>query len=196
MLGFPETDGPSISFPKTAIIDNLTLDGTIRGAQTFPESSRSTPYPAIECLLAKLSTSLKCRDFSAKIEGLSPFDGMEFRISAWVATTMMIQLADEQTSRRQGSLTWPLHHGELPDMAKSKILVVEDESSLVGVLSYNLQREGYEVVVAKEGREALRKAQMILPDLILLDLMLPGISGLEICRELRASPRTANLPIL
>jgi two-component system phosphate regulon response regulator PhoB len=81
-------------------------------------------------------------------------------------------------------------------MAKSKILIVEDESSLVDVLSYNLEREGYEVAVAKEGREGLRKAQMMLPDLVLLDLMLPGISGLDICRELRAAPRTASLPIL
>src|SRR5437868_11734113 len=81
-------------------------------------------------------------------------------------------------------------------MAKSKILIVEDESSLVEVLSYNLQREGYEVAVAKEGREGLRKAQMVLPDLLILDLMLPGLNGLDICRELRASPRTAGISIL
>jgi two-component system phosphate regulon response regulator PhoB len=81
-------------------------------------------------------------------------------------------------------------------MAKSKILIVEDEPSLVEVLSYNLQREGYEVAVAKEGREGLRKAQMQLPDLVILDLMLPGLSGLDICRELRAAPRTAGMSIL
>lgn len=81
-------------------------------------------------------------------------------------------------------------------MAKNKILIVEDETSLVEVLTYNLEREGYEVAIAKEGREALRKAQTLLPDLILLDLMLPGLGGLDICRELRASPRTANMSIL
>jgi two-component system phosphate regulon response regulator PhoB len=81
-------------------------------------------------------------------------------------------------------------------MAKSKILIVEDEPSLVDVLTYNLQREGYEAAVASEGREGLRKAQMLLPDLILLDLMLPGLGGLEICRQLRSSPKTANIPIL
>lgn len=81
-------------------------------------------------------------------------------------------------------------------MAKNKILIVEDEPSLVEVLTYNLQREGYEVAIAKEGREGLRKAQTLLPDLVLLDLMLPGLSGLDICRELRASPRTANIAIL
>ena len=81
-------------------------------------------------------------------------------------------------------------------MAKSKILIVEDEVALTEVLTYNLQREGYEVAVAKEGREGLRKGQMLLPDLVILDLMLPGMGGLDICRELRASPRTANIPIL
>jgi len=81
-------------------------------------------------------------------------------------------------------------------MAKSKILIVEDEPSLVEVLSYNLQREGYDVSVAKEGREGLRKAQTHLPDLVILDLMLPGLGGLDICRELRASPRTAGVSIL
>ena len=81
-------------------------------------------------------------------------------------------------------------------MAKSKILIVEDETSLVEVLSYNLEREGYEIAVAKEGREALRKAQTLLPDLVLLDLMLPGLGGLDICRELRSSRRTAGIAIL
>jgi two-component system, OmpR family, phosphate regulon response regulator PhoB len=109
---------------------------------------------------------------------------------------MMIQVAEEFTSKNFRCSPWSFNQGAMSDMAKSKILIVEDETSLVDVLSYNLQREGYEVVVAKEGREGLRKAQMIGPDLILLDLMLPSISGLEICRELRASPRTANLPIL
>lgn len=81
-------------------------------------------------------------------------------------------------------------------MAKSKILIVEDETSLVEVLSYNLEREGYEIAVAKEGREALCKAQTLVPDLVLLDLMLPGLGGLDICRELRASRRTAGIAIL
>ena len=81
-------------------------------------------------------------------------------------------------------------------MAREKVLIVEDERSLTEALTYNLEREGYEVIVAHEGREGLRKAQTILPDLILLDLMLPGLSGLDICRELRAGVRTAQIPIL
>src|SRR5260370_6115475 len=87
-----------------------------------------------------------------------------------------------------------IEHGML--MAQEKVLIVEDEPSLTEVLSYNLQREGYEVVCSHEGREGLRRAQALLPSLIILDLMLPGMDGLEICRELRASPQTAQIPIL
>src|SRR5437016_9928677 len=81
-------------------------------------------------------------------------------------------------------------------MAKPRILIIEDERGLTEVLSYNLQREGYDVVVAHDGQEGLRKAQMQLPDLVLLDLMLPAMDGLEVCRELRGGERTRAVPIL
>jgi two-component system, OmpR family, phosphate regulon response regulator PhoB len=81
-------------------------------------------------------------------------------------------------------------------MGKVRILIVEDEPSLTQVLSYNLQREGYEIVVVHDGRDGLRKAQTLLPDLIILDLMLPGLGGLEICRELRSSTQTSSIPIM
>jgi two-component system, OmpR family, phosphate regulon response regulator PhoB len=81
-------------------------------------------------------------------------------------------------------------------MAKPRILIIEDERGLTQVLTYNLEREGYEVVVAHDGQEGLRKAQMQLPDLVLLDLMLPTMDGLEVCRELRGGERTRNVPIL
>src|SRR5271166_3728343 len=77
-----------------------------------------------------------------------------------------------------------------------RILIIEDERSLTKVLTYNLQREGYEVVLAHDGQEGLRKAQTLLPDLILLDLMLPGLSGFDVCRELRAGERTRDIPII
>ncbi len=77
-----------------------------------------------------------------------------------------------------------------------KILVVEDEKNIVRVVTYNLEREGYQVSVAKDGEEALEKAGRELPDLILLDLMLPKMDGLEVCRQLRAQPKTAQLPII
>src|SRR5215475_1449587 len=79
---------------------------------------------------------------------------------------------------------------------RTRVLVIEDERGLTEVLSYNLQREGYEVVVAHDGQEGLRKAQTLLPDLILLDLMLPVMSGLEVCRELKAGERTRDIPIV
>jgi two-component system, OmpR family, phosphate regulon response regulator PhoB len=80
--------------------------------------------------------------------------------------------------------------------AKTRVLVIEDERALTDVLAYNLQREGYEAFLAHEGQEGLRKAQTLLPDLILLDLMLPGMSGLDVCRELRAGERTRDIPII
>src|SRR5258708_29229818 len=80
--------------------------------------------------------------------------------------------------------------------ARTRILVIEDERALTDVLAYNLQREGYETILAHDGVEGLRKAQTLLPDLILLDLMLPGMNGIEVCREVRAGERTREIPII
>ncbi len=81
-------------------------------------------------------------------------------------------------------------------MAKPRILIIEDERGLTEVLTYNLQREGYETLVAHDGLEGLRKAQVNPPDVVILDLMLPSMDGLEVCRQLRASKQTARVPIL
>ena len=81
-------------------------------------------------------------------------------------------------------------------MARNKLLIIEDERPLAEVLSYNLRREGYEVLVAHDGQEGLRQAELKAPDLVILDLMLPVIEGLEVCRRLRAEPRTRRIPIL
>ncbi|MCI0699652.1 MAG: response regulator transcription factor [Planctomycetia bacterium] len=81
-------------------------------------------------------------------------------------------------------------------MAQPRILIIEDERGLTQSLSWYFNREGYEVTVAHDGLEGLRKAQTALPDLVLLDLMLPSLSGLEICRELRAGERTREIPII
>jgi two-component system phosphate regulon response regulator PhoB len=77
-----------------------------------------------------------------------------------------------------------------------RILVIEDERDLCDVLDFNLKREGYETILAHDGQEGLRKAQTLLPDMILLDLMLPGLSGFDVCRELRAGERTRDIPII
>ncbi|MHB9031839.1 MAG: response regulator [Anaerolineae bacterium] len=74
-----------------------------------------------------------------------------------------------------------------------KILIVEDDATLREMLEYNLQRQGYAVSTAADGNAALRQARESLPDLVLLDLMLPGIDGLEVCRILR---RESQVPIL
>jgi two-component system phosphate regulon response regulator PhoB len=79
---------------------------------------------------------------------------------------------------------------------KLRVLVIEDERDLVEGLVYNLQREGHEPIVSHDGLDGLRKAQTILPDLILLDIMLPGLSGTEILRELRSSERTRDIPVI
>jgi two-component system, OmpR family, phosphate regulon response regulator PhoB len=81
-------------------------------------------------------------------------------------------------------------------MPKPKILVIEDERSLVEVLRCNLEREGFEVYAAFDGVDGLRQAQLKLPDLIVLDLMLPSKPGLEVCRELRLGARTREIPII
>jgi DNA-binding response OmpR family regulator len=74
-----------------------------------------------------------------------------------------------------------------------KILVVDDEPSITNLLEYNLRRSGYEVLVAHDGRAALRLAEAGQPDLVILDLMLPGLDGLAVCRELR---REGAIPII
>ncbi|MEX1097415.1 MAG: response regulator [Planctomycetales bacterium] len=81
-------------------------------------------------------------------------------------------------------------------MAKPTILIIEDERSLVEVLTYNLNKEGFEVHSATDGQEGLNRARKLLPDLVILDLMLPVLEGLEVCRQLRSDPRTQSIRIL
>src|SRR6476660_5001704 len=81
-------------------------------------------------------------------------------------------------------------------MGRQRILIIEDERALTDVLVFNFQREGYETIVAHDGQEGLLKAQTLLPDVIIMDLMLPVLNGLEVCRQLRASQHTRTIPIL
>ena len=80
--------------------------------------------------------------------------------------------------------------------ATARVLVVEDEPDIAEIISYNLQREGYAVGVRDNGHEALESIQREPPDLVILDLMLPGLDGIEVCRQMRADPRTANVPVI
>jgi DNA-binding response OmpR family regulator len=81
-------------------------------------------------------------------------------------------------------------------MANAQILIVEDDRSLADVLDYNLRQEGYQTAVAHDGQTGLNQARLKLPHLIVLDLMLPVIDGMEICRRLRADPVTHDILIL
>ena len=76
------------------------------------------------------------------------------------------------------------------------ILVVEDEDALSTLLQYNLEKEGYDVAVAMDGEEALTQVSERLPDLVVLDWMLPKVSGIEVCRRLRQRTETRNIPII
>ena len=76
------------------------------------------------------------------------------------------------------------------------ILVMEDEDALSTLLQYNLEKEGYDVTVAADGEEGLVQVDERVPDLVLLDWMLPKVSGIEVCRRLRGRPETRNLPII
>ncbi len=81
-------------------------------------------------------------------------------------------------------------------MAKPRVLVVDDEEDILELVRYNLAKEGYKVHCVATGEEALEAARHEVPDLIVLDLMLPGVDGLEVCRILRRDPKTAHIPII
>ena len=81
-------------------------------------------------------------------------------------------------------------------MPKTKVLVIEDDRSLVEVLTYNLKQAGYEVLVATDGQDGLLQAQIKSPDMVVLDLMLPVVDGLDVCRRLRADNSTKDLQIV
>ena len=81
-------------------------------------------------------------------------------------------------------------------MAKEQILVIEDEEDIQELVRYNLSKEGYRVALIASGEEGFKAAKSTHPDLIVLDLMLPGLDGLEICRLLKADPKTNLIPIV
>jgi two-component system phosphate regulon response regulator PhoB len=79
---------------------------------------------------------------------------------------------------------------------RQKILIVDDEPEAIELIEFNLKQAGYEVATAADGAEALKKARELLPGLVILDLMLPEMDGLEVCKILRREPATATMPIL
>lgn len=81
-------------------------------------------------------------------------------------------------------------------MAKGRILIIDDEEDLIELVRYNLEREGFQVKGATDGESGLDLASKETPDLVIVDLMLPGIDGLEVCRALRSGSRTASIPVI
>ena len=81
-------------------------------------------------------------------------------------------------------------------MKKSKIVVIEDEVDILEVINYNLSKEGFDVCSALDGEEGLAWIKKEVPDLVLLDLMLPGLDGIEICRKLKTDYSTRSIPII
>jgi len=78
---------------------------------------------------------------------------------------------------------------------KKKVMIVDDEESLVELVKAILEEEGYEVITAMDGKECLEKLKKVKPDLILLDMMMPGMSGREVCEKIRKNPDTKNLKV-
>lgn len=81
-------------------------------------------------------------------------------------------------------------------MRKGKVLVVDDEVNITQILEFSIGSEGYEVLSASNGEEAVEKARREQPDLIILDIMMPRIDGYETCRILKANPLTRNIPVV
>ena len=81
-------------------------------------------------------------------------------------------------------------------MTAQRVLVVDDEEDLLELVRYNLSKEGYQVHCVASGEEAIQVARSLLPDLILLDLMLPAVDGLGVCKVLKGSPPTQHIPIV
>ena len=79
---------------------------------------------------------------------------------------------------------------------KPRVLVVDDELDFVQLMKYNLEREGFDILTAANGVEALHAARRELPDIVLMDLMLPDIDGFSVCEILRSQPSTAKVPII
>ena len=81
-------------------------------------------------------------------------------------------------------------------MPKAKVLIIEDDRALTDVLQYNLNNAGYETITSTDGQDALNQARLKLPDLVVLDLMIPVLDGLEVCKRLRANAETRDTSIL
>ena len=109
---------------------------------------------------------------------------------------MALDIIKSRKERRYGEITSFKAEKSGVVKIKQKVLIVDDEDNIRMLVRFNLEKAGYEVFEAEDGRKAIEMAINLAPDIIILDLMLPGIDGLEVCRNLKRNPRTAALPII
>ena len=102
-------------------------------------------------------------------------------------------MLDQMAARTRRSTAYP---DETTDRARPRVLVVEDEQDLQDLLCYNLERDGFDVACVGSGNLALSAIKSRMPDLVILDLMLPGIDGLEVCRRIKSDPQSADIPVI
>jgi two-component system alkaline phosphatase synthesis response regulator PhoP len=102
------------------------------------------------------------------------------------------EIDERETGRRRGSRA----AAETPRPRLGRVLVAEDEQDVAELIRYHLTKDGYDVVLAKTGAEALKRAREDKPDLILLDIMIPQMNGWEVCRCLKREPQTADTPVI
>ncbi len=81
-------------------------------------------------------------------------------------------------------------------MNERKVLVVDDEENIIQILEFSIEAEGYEVITASNGEEAIKKARKEQPNLIILDIMMPKVDGYEVCRVLKRNPLTKKIPVI
>ena len=84
----------------------------------------------------------------------------------------------------------------MPDRETTTVLIVEDEPDLREILRYNLEREGFKVIESEDGEAGLALLRKHLPKIVLLDIMLPGMDGVEICRSIKYDPQTRSIPVI
>lgn len=136
------------------------------------------------------------RETGSDLRSASVLQGAPLEIDSVVLNENLLQRVSPSVSPSQRPDRVTLRDVPRVRMARRSILVVEDEEDIRELVSYTLLKEGYQVASVASGEEALALAQAQPPDLILLDLMLPGISGLAVCQQLRSRPATAGIAIV